>query len=232
MSDEGFPFRETVQTSSVKHGIAYAIASLGAIPTRYGEPRFPSLKRRYQSDTQEKRLLHIGGDELPDIFALSSFTLLGKPQTIVPGNQAALRNSVNFTSSNGHQSRLGGAYIEAQLTGIVYSNSLDKLLDWTSSVIEYNKVKGVSEFNEGGNVYVTVEITPSFDWVDPLSKEEAAGSPLERLFAVNVSYSMQTIAARINSAPRTSKLILSLNEKDSDREINIELPDDNNEDWP
>jgi len=43
---------------------------------------------------------------------------------------------------------------------------------------------------------------------------------------------MQTIAARINSAPRTSKLILSLNEKDSDREINIELPDDNNEDWP
>ncbi len=233
MSD-GFPERMKVQTTTLKSGIAYGIASLGAVPLRYGQPRFPALRRRFQNDTQQKRLLKaVDGDPSnlvpPDIFALASFTTVAKQSSVQQGNQGALRHGVNFKGSNGQLLRLSGSYVEVAANATIYSNSMDLLLDWVDSVTAHHVIRGMSEFKDGGGVPINVEITPNFAWTDPVEPAEGINW-IDRLFGVNVDFTIRTIAAHIASEPLFKGYVIN-SQVDGVGEEVVELPAVDPEDW-
>lgn len=232
MSD-GFPERMKVQTSTLKSGIAYGIASLGAVPLRYGQPRFPSLRRRFQNDTQSKRLLK--GDDPsnlvpPDIFALATFNALTKPTSQQQGNHAALRHGVNFKSSNGQLTRLHGSYVEIPCNAMIYATSLDLLFDWMDSAFTQSTIRGMSEFADGGSVPIKVEITPNFAWTDPVEQTEGVNW-VDRLYAISVDFNILTVAAHLTTNPLYKGYTLVTQVGKAEEEI-VELPSVDPEDWP
>lgn len=202
MSD-GFPERIKVQTTTLKSGIAYGIASLGAVPLRYGQPRFPSLRRKYQNYVPTKQLLK-GEDpnnqSPPDIFALSSFSMLSKPAQKAMGNQSALRQGVNFSSSNGQLVKVSGAYIEIACNANIYATSMDSLHDWVDSVIAQSTIRGASEFADGSYIPIHVEITPNFAWTDPVEPTDGINW-IDRLFSISVDFTVLTVSAHLSTYP-------------------------------
>jgi hypothetical protein len=224
-----------VETTSLKSSLAFGIASLGAIPIRYNQPRFPALRRRWQEDSQEKKLLLLGGGRHPDMFALATFTSLGKPTNIQGGNQAALRAGVNLTDSNGQRYRLSGAYVEVQCQANVYAEKLDDLLFWITSAIETPVIRGRCMLTDDGKGFdIKVSVEPRFDWTDPIEQSESSSSFINRMYSTAVSVTITTIAARISSVPKFKAIIERVQvegEPDTVKE-EITIPAADVDDWP
>lgn len=231
MSDYA-PHSVPIETTSLKSSIAYGISSLGTIPVRYNKPRFPALKRRYQGDTQEKRLLNIGNGSIPTMFALANFTNIGKPQNMQLGNHAALRKGVNFSRDSGGINRLTGAYLEIDFTANVYSNSMDDLLLWLTSVIELPTLMGRAEFGDSGSFDITVTInSQGITWTDPIEPSES-GSFLDRFYNLEVSFNVRTIAARMHSVPLVKSILEQIDVEGTGTVTTVEIPINDADDWP
>ena len=229
---DAFPPRNKVKTTSLKSGIAYGIAVLGAIPLRYNEPRFPALKRRWQNDTQETRLLSLGenAESFPSIFALAQFSGFDEPQRIL-GNRAALRGGINLGSSNGQLVSISGAAVQVSLSANIYATSMDPLLEWVRSVFEFPEVKGMSEFAEGASIPISVTIDKSFQFTDPIEKDDS-GTFLERMFSIEVQFKVTTVAARVETVPLYRATIINTTvDKTTPAETSVVIPATDPTDW-
>jgi hypothetical protein len=234
MSDLSPP-RIKVETTSLKSSLAFGIASIGAIPVRYNQPRFPALRRRFQEDTQEKRFQNIGGGRHPDMFALATVTSIGKPSNVQGGNQSAIRTGVNLTNSNGQRFRLHGAYTEITCSANVYAEKLDDLLLWITSAIEIPTIRGQCELtDDGGGFGIKVLLEPRFDWTDPVDASQSANSYLDRMYSTTVSFTINTIAARISSVPLFKTIIerVQIEGEPATAQNEIIIPATEIGDWP
>lgn len=218
-----------VSTTTFVSGLSYAIASLGAIPLRYGQPRFPSIKRLNPGHYPEKKLLEIGGGTFPAIFALSSFSTIGKASTTT-GNTSALRDGYNLTTNSGHAMRVVGATLEVQLNGNIFANSSNDLFSWIAAANKYPVVRGRTVFQDGTTVPVRVDITPSFDWTDVVSRDEDA-TQLEKMFSISVNYRAQIYALEATTMPLVDKAIMHVDLNGAPGE-DIEFPLHDSDDWP
>jgi hypothetical protein len=228
MSDVG---RIQVQTNSLKASIAYGISALGAVPLRYGKPRFISLRRKYQDEFPESRLIQKNDGVLPDIFALSSFSTISRPQQKISGNPAVLRQGVNLGRNNGALYRITGTFVEILCTSTVYSTSLDTLLEWLASIVEQPNIVGRLEFGDGGSLDCTTTVDTNFEWVDPIDRNDS-GPVKDRLYNVTVSAKINTIAARISAVPLAKAVIIETTVGGTKVPQEIEVPLVDEDDWP
>lgn len=222
---------EKVATETFISGLSYSIASLGAIPLRYDQPRFPSIKRFNPQHFPEKKLLKIGEGKLPNTFALSTFSTIGKASNVL-GNASALRDGYNLTTNSGHLMRVLGSAIEIQFQGSIFSNSMNPLIQWIAAVNAYPVVRGLTVFNNGTRVPVRVEIQPQFNWTDPLSRDEQGANGLELMFSIEVQYKAIVYAIEATTRPLEDKALMQLDVDGHPKDAVVEYPLHDEDDWP